>query len=546
MEKIYRLIWFFVLLTVAATAAWAQNSGKLEYNGCKMTYSVSGGTIVRQGDSHAGVQRTLTCEVKTGNTITFTCTGTGVNNRKCHFKMVATTGKSENEGVVLESKKINEQTVTYSYTIPRNARYVRLQATYDTNSSREGRSKPLSIAVNCSVVEGASTTGPVTVREEDDDPCGCKGGLFSERSLKDWSPKYNRYKDCNVRFKDITGDVAVRPECEDDDSYVGAEFETVLHYCDRIKTEDDSEAILGLADKTSLTMLSNTILRLPPYEGEISNVKMVMGIIWINMNKSMFKGGELRLHGTQAVSGIRGTIVAMEETGKETKFWLLAGKVDVTSKKTGKKVVLQAGQMTITGKDGQTKIQKFNIEQAAKKFKIPMDEIRNHYSDTGSTGNTSVLFTADKLNYKVLTATTVEVTGELRGTYKGSVKIPAQVKHQGKTYQVVGIGSNAFANQSQMTSITIPTSVRSIAGDAFANSGLTSVTVPGDKVSIAANAFRNCKKLLTATVSGKNPQCQGDAFTGCSSMKELRIRDIKESNYGKTLPGTTAVIKKLQ
>ena len=542
MEKIYRLIWFFVLLTTT-TVAWAQNSGKLEYNGCKMTYSVSGGTIVRQGDSHAGVQRTLTCEVKTGNTITFTCTGTGVNNRKCHFKMVATTGKSENEGIVLESKKINEQTVTYSYTIPRDARYVRLQATYDTNSSREGRSKPLSIAVNCSIVEGTSTAGPVAVREED--PCDCRDGWFDGGSLKDWSPKYSMYKDCGIRFKDITGDVSVRHCDEDDDSYESAEFDTILHYCDRVKTEVESEAVLGLADKTAFYLKEKSVLIMPPYEGDISYVKMLAGVIWLNM-KRPWNGQELRLEGTQAVLGIRGTIVAMEETGKETKFWLLAGKVDVTSKKTGKKVVLEAGQMTITGKDGQTKIQKFNIEQAAKRFKIPMDEIRNHYSDTGSTGNTSVLFTADKLNYKVLTATTVEVTGELRGTYKGSVKIPAQVKHQGKTYQVVGIGSNAFANQSQMTSITIPTSVRSIAGDAFANSGLTSVTVPGDKVSIAANAFRNCTKLLTATVSGKNPQCQGDAFTGCSSMKELRIRDIKESNYGKTLPGTTAVIKKIQ
>ncbi len=511
MKGIQSIIMTLVLLMVAGTAAWAQNSGKLEYNGCKMTYSVSGGTIVDQGDSHAGVQRTITIEAQRGNTITFTCAGTGVNNRKCHFKMIVTTGQSEYEGILLETKKIDEQKVTYSYMIPRNARYVRMQATYDTNLSREGRSKPLSFAVNCSVVEGDS--GPVD--EEYDDPCDCAGGSLVTGGQS--------AKLCNVYFKDITGDVAVRRECDDDDSWVGAEFETRLLYCERIKTEEDSEAVLGLADKTALTMLSKTVLLLPPYEGEISNIRMVMGIIWINMKKSMLGNGELRLHGTQAVAGIRGTIVAMEELGSETRFWLLTGKVDVTSKKTGKTVELQAGQMTITGRDGQTKIQKFDIEQAAKRFKIPMDEIRNHYSDTGSTDNTSVLFTEDKLNYKVLSSNTVELTSELKGSYSGHVKIPSVVKHNGVTYQVVGIGKRAFADQTKMKSVEIPASVTSIGEDAFYNTGLASVAVPGNNANVQRHAFRNCRVLTTSIISGKNAYCHPEAFADCNYLQDLRI-----------------------
>lgn len=515
MKRLQSIIMTLVLLMVAGTAAWAQNSGKLEYNGCKMTYSVSGGTIVDQGDSHAGVQRTITIEAQRGNTITFTCAGTGVNNRKCHFKMIVTTGQSEYEGILLETKKIDEQKVTYSYMIPRNARYVRMQATYDTNLSREGRSKPLSFAVNCSVVEGASTTGTDPVAKEDDDPCDCAGQSHVTGGSSS--------KDCNVRFKDITGDVSFRRECQDDDSWVGAEFESVLHYCERIKTEEDSEAVLGLADRTALTMLSKTILILPPYEGEISNIRMVMGIIWINMKKSMLNGGELRIHGTQAVAGIRGTIVAMEELGNETRFWLLTGKVDVTSKKTGKTVELQAGQMTITGRDGQTKIQKFDIEKAAKRFKIPMDEIRNHYSDTGSTDNTSVLFTEDKLNYKVLSANTVELTSELKGSYSGHVKIPSVVKHNGVTYQVVGIGKRAFADQTKMKSVEIPASVTSIGEDAFYNTGLASVAVPGNNANVQRHAFRSCRLLTTAIISGKNAYCHPEAFADCKYLQDLRI-----------------------
>jgi hypothetical protein len=195
------------------------------------------------------------------------------------------------------------------------------------------------------------------------------------------------YRDCGVRFKDITGDVSIKPCDEDDDAFESAEFDTIIHYCDMIKTGIDSEAVLGLTDRTSFTIGPKSRLAMPPYEGEVSYLKMMMGVIWINMKKT-FTTGEMRLDGTQAVAGIKGTIVAMEETGSETRFWLLTGKVDVTSKKTGKKVSLKAGQMTTTGKDGKIVVKKFNIEQGAKKFGIPMSEIRNHYSTTG-TGTTA-------------------------------------------------------------------------------------------------------------------------------------------------------------
>ena len=171
-----------------------------------------------------------------------------------------------------------------------------------------------------------------------------------------------------------------------------------------------------------------------------------------------------------------------------------------------------------------------------------MSDIQNHYSNTGNNG---LVFTADKINYKILSNNTVEVTGELRGNYKGRVSIPSQVKHNGTTYRVVGIGKNAFANQTNMTSVDIPSSVVTIKEDAFNNAGLTQVSIPGNSVKIAKWAFHNCRKLTTATVSGRTPNCSPEAFVGCSSMRELYIRDIKPQNYGKRLTGTNAIIKKL-
>ena len=179
----------------------------------------------------------------------------------------------------------------------------------------------------------------------------------------------------------------------------------------------------------------------------------------------------------------------------------------------------------------------------AKKFGIKMSDIQNHHSNTGNNG---LVFTVDKLHYKILSNNTVEVTGDLRGTYKGRVVIPTQVKHNGTTYRVVGIGKNAFANQTDMTSVDIPQSVVTIQENAFNNTGLTQVTIPADNVKIVKWAFHNCRRLVTATIRGKTPGCSSEAFDGCSRMRELWIRDIKPQNYGKKLVGTNAIIKRLE
>ena len=344
-----------------------------------------------------------------------------------------------------------------------------------------------------------------------------------------------KWKDCGIRFRDITGDVSVRA-CEDDnDQWESAEFDTILHYYDLIKTEADSEAILGLADKTSCHIGEKTILIMPPYEGDVSNFKMIAGVIWLNLKKIVFNGGELRLDGTQAVAGMRGTIVAMKETGRETSFWLFAGKVDVTSRKTGRKITLKPGQMAVTGTNGETQVKKFDIAQGAKKFKIPMSEIENHYAGQE--------FTVGRLTYRILKGNNVEVKGIKKGETCKQIQILDHAEYNGTTYKVVAIAKQAFANQTQLTDVSIPKTIRGIAEDAFLNTGLTQVVIPGDQVSIVKNAFRNCKKLTVALCSGKKPQCSPDAFTGCSNMKELRIKGISPSNNGKKLNGTNAVIK---
>ena len=328
--------------------------------------------------------------------------------------------------------------------------------------------------------------------------------------------------DSRIRFNDFYGEVKKRCNFEEDDSYEFVDLDDVVYENDRIKTEEESGAILGLEDMSTYVIKPKSVLIIHSEEGNESKLEMLIGRMWTNIKK-VAAGKSIGFEMSHCVCGINGTIVAFEETGGKSDIYLFAGSVTVTSKKGTDKVNLQPGQTSSVGSNGKVAVKEFDIEKGARKFGISMDDIRNHYSNAGTTGNVGLVFTEDKLNYKILSGNTVELTSELKGNYSGYVKIPSVVKHSGVTYQVVGIGKRAFADQTKMKSVDIPASVRSIEEDAFYNTGLASVAVPGNNANVQRHAFRNCRVLTTAIISGKNAYCHPEAFADCNYLQDLRI-----------------------
>ena len=328
--------------------------------------------------------------------------------------------------------------------------------------------------------------------------------------------------DSRIRFNDFYGEVKKRCNFEEDDSYEFVDLDDVVYENDRIKTEEESGAILGLEDMSTYVIKPKSVLIIHSEEENESKLEMLIGRMWTNIKK-VAAGKSIGFEMSHCVCGINGTIVAFEETGGKSDIYLFAGSVTVTSKKGTDKVNLQPGQTSSVGSNGKVAVKEFDIEKGAKKFGISMDDIRNHYSNAGTTGNVGLVFTENKLNYKILSGNTVELTSELKGNYSGYVKIPSVVKHSGVTYQVVGIGKRAFADQTKMKSVEIPASVRSIEEDAFYNTGLASVAVPGNNANVQRHAFRNCRVLTTAIISGKNAYCHPEAFADCNYLQDLRI-----------------------
>ena len=540
-QTIQRLTIMAALLIAVLLTASAQNgiSAKLQNDGHTLKFSATGFTVTKEGKPKIdkrgyGHDITLNIEgtIEAGTTIKAVLervSGKGKNDPSIfiHFDYMKK-GQTMWANTHFFTRERTPQ-MTKSFKVTDDMSHVAINYIYvipDPAPNSQKLNGTVEVKITLDVVEKPQPLPPLAI-ECDVTRVRGNNALHEYETLK--------YKDCGIRFRDITGDVSWRPCDWDDDQWESAEFDTILHYLDLIKTEVDSEAILGLADKTSFIIGEKTILQLPAWEGEVSNIKMIAGVIWVNMKKIVFNGGELRLDGTQACAGIRGTVVAMKETGRETSFWLFAGKVDVTSRKTGRKITLKPGQMAVTGTNGETQVKKFDIAQGAKKFKIPMSEIENHYAGQE--------FTVGRLTYRILKGNNVEVKGIKKGETCKQIQILDHAEYNGTTYKVVAIAKQAFANQTQLTDVSIPKTIRGIAEDAFLNTGLTQVVIPGDQVSIVKNAFRNCLKLATVTISGNEPACSPDAFIGCSAMKELRIKGISESNNGKKLNGTNAVIK---
>ncbi len=89
------------------------------------------------------------------------------------------------------------------------------------------------------------------------------------------------------------------------------------------------------------------------------------------------------------------------------------------------------------------------------------------------------------------------------GVYAGDITIPDTVFYGwNEYYPVVGIESTAFYGCNELTSITLPNTIRYIGDFAFYNcTGLTSITLPNSIKTIIGYAFYNCTALSSITFS---------------------------------------------
>lgn len=106
------------------------------------------------------------------------------------------------------------------------------------------------------------------------------------------------------------------------------------------------------------------------------------------------------------------------------------------------------------------------------------------------------------------------------GSASGDIVIP--YTHEGKA--VAAIGDSAFYQRSDITSITIATSVKSIGYSAFAGcANLTSVTLGSGLTLIGNGAFSDCDKLTSITLPDTVTTIDRYAFSLCDNLANVKL-----------------------
>ena len=167
-------------------------------------------------------------------------------------------------------------------------------------------------------------------------------------------------------------------------------------------------------------------------------------------------------------------------------------------------------------------------------------------------------FCADGIYYNILSDTEVEVTdGDER--YSGDITIPENVTYDNVTYSVTTIGSWAFYDCTELTSIKIPNSITTIGSYAFGGcTGLTSIVVaegntkydsreecnaiietasntlivgcknsviPNSVTAIGNYAFYNCRGLTIIEIPNSVTTIGNNPFQNCTGLTSIVVAE---------------------
>ena len=131
---------------------------------------------------------------------------------------------------------------------------------------------------------------------------------------------------------------------------------------------------------------------------------------------------------------------------------------------------------------------------------------------------TPIILVQNQVTYVLHSNGTATLTSIEQG-YVGALVIPTTITHEGSTYTVTSIASNACKERTSLTSLAIPEGVTFIGNEAFRNcDALTSVVVPEGVTTIGQYAFNDCDALVSITVPSSVTTMGSSAFYSCDQL----------------------------
>ena len=159
---------------------------------------------------------------------------------------------------------------------------------------------------------------------------------------------------------------------------------------------------------------------------------------------------------------------------------------------------------------------------------VPKNSVAAYQADAGwgqfaTFGAMSYDLERDNIFYEITGDNEVMVTrkNEYSYAYDYSINIPATITVGNMTYDVTAINEKAFYELNNLTTVTLPSSVKTIGDYAFYKcTNLESVTL-SHVDNIGNFSFAYCSSLAEAKFKGDLQSIQGSSFIYCSSIKKF-------------------------
>jgi len=192
-------------------------------------------------------------------------------------------------------------------------------------------------------------------------------------------------KDSGARFAGLSGQIEIHYPDEAKDVWHLVKPETVIPEEAHIRTDEDSNAIIGFADMSTFEMKPGTeiVVSTPPQKD--SKIALVAGNIWANIKK-IAKDGSMEVEMNQAVAGIKGTTFVVSDIGGVSTLKVIEGRVDFTGRADGKTVQVGAGETAAATAAGTGPVGKFDAVAEQKDWTALRTRLETSSSGTATVG----------------------------------------------------------------------------------------------------------------------------------------------------------------
>lgn len=135
--------------------------------------------------------------------------------------------------------------------------------------------------------------------------------------------------------------------------------------------------------------------------------------------------------------------------------------------------------------------------------------------------------------------TEVSVAG-YTGT-SSTLTIPSVIVEDGVSYPVTYINHSAFKNNTTLKRVYISENMRAIGNNSFRNSNITYISIPSSVTTIQGSAFADCTKLteISFATNSKLSRIEIGCFYNCSSLTFIAIPDNVDYIYENSFKGCT-------